>query len=201
MITPTNIFFKDPVKIPNLEAAPNGADKVADFESFKKIEEEEILIDGLGFELYELLETYISSNTTDARFDELLKGKTYTSNGITVRWEGLEGYSFLPYYIRYQWLRDSQSILTTMGMQRPEAVNSSPLSGIREESKMYRKFFKKYQGEDSLPRVVQTRFGSYVDYYGTVNTRRSLCQFLEDNKTDYPEAVFTHKENINVYGV
>jgi len=202
MITQLDIFQKDPLKIPNSVSTPNGANAVADVQNFVDLYEKEILIDGLGIELYDLLVTeYADLDNASQPIKDLVNGKEYTANSLTVKWEGLKNYSFLPYYIYWKYIQEKQDVFTTLGVERPEGVNSAHASSVYRATDKYNEFLRKYQGVDQAPRVIHTSYGYGVDYQVSTSTIRSLYQYLNDNKADYPTFRFTMHYPLNSHGI
>lgn len=200
MITTLDIFSKEPLRLPNVEAAPNGADNTLEIQGYIDMYERELLINCLGITLYNDVKEALGDleNATQA-IKELVNGVDYDLNGRTVRWNGLKEYSFLPYYIYWKYLQKKVDIFTTMGVERPEAVNSQSTSSIMRATEVYREFLQKYQSGDHLPTILYRRVGVGIDYSGTVTTDRSLYQYMVDNDLDV--TFFKFYEDINSLGI
>ena len=122
--------------------------------------------------------------------------------GLEVYWGGLQGAeSFLVPYAYSRWIIEEQDKLTTLGVERPDAVNSTSVSGQRRYAQAYNEFFERYQGECELPKILYRSAGIGIDWFGSRKTERSLYEFLYENKDYYPTWVFTHTENSNSWGI
>tara|TARA_R100000951_G_scaffold116799_1_gene131157 strand:+ start:6051 stop:6665 length:615 start_codon:yes stop_codon:yes gene_type:complete len=204
MITTLTTFQTGRFKIPNAVAAPLGADYTVDIQESIDLYERRILIDALGFDLYELVaDDYPLTGGEPANIIDLINGKNYTKDGVTVCWEGLLSSPLLPAYVYYQFLRDKQDIFTTMGVERPEAVNSVPVSSNERSTRAYIEFLEAYQGgHNTNPNIIHTSLGVGIDWMVGSNHLVSLYQYLEDNASDYPEkGVFTLHPSINTFGI
>lgn len=204
MILLIEYFETGRYKIPGAKSTPNGADRrdyiLESLEAFEK----EILIDGLGYSLYkEVLLALDDLENASQTLKDLIQGKDYTINGLQVHWEGLLGKeSLLVPYAYSQFLIRNQDTLTTFGTQQPEAINSSEVSAHPRYAEYYNEFFMKYQGEcNNTPKVIYRSAGVGIDWYGSRNTVKSLYEFLQDNESDYPNAVFKQKEMTNSWGI
>ena len=201
MILTPNIFINGKYKIPNTEQAPNGADYREDVQSMIDVKEREILIDGLGFELFETLKTeYADFGNASQPIKDLVDGKTYELEGKQVRYEGLS--KILTPYIYYHFLNEKTDVFTTMGIERPQAENSSSSSSLERASAAYRDFLKGYQGGDNAPKILYRSGGVGIDYFGSRSAFRSLYDYLVDNADDYPTAGdFVLHESMNSFGI
>lgn len=203
MIRTLTDFQTGYLRLPNAKTAPNEADFTTGIQEVIDEKEREILIDGLGVTLYDTLVTeYADLGTASQPILDLVNGKNYEVNGIAVKWEGLANNPFLGCYIYYHFMQEKQDIFTTMGTQKPDAVNSQAVSSIDRAVRMHRKFIKGYQGGDNTPIYISTPLVSGIDYQGAQSKIRSLYQFLQDNISDYPTATdFVPHTPINTFGI
>lgn len=171
-------FQEAPFKLPNSIPAPNEADYVSDIETAIADYEREILIEGVGVDMYNSLKV---SLTSPIALSELVEGKEYNLDGQKVLWGGIK--PVLQNYVYYRFLRDKNDLFTTMGVQKPEAVNSTYISPAERCSRYYNQFLDLYQGQKESP-------------------IRSLYQFMCDNETDYPNASnLVVKGGMNIFSV
>lgn len=200
IITPQH-FEKGSLKMPNVTPDPNGSDYIDDLQSVIDEKEREILIDGLGFELYTTLSNeYADLDNASQEIKDLVNGKSYTLDGMKVRYEGLT--PLLSNYIYYHFLNDKTDVFSTMGIERPDAINSMSVSSLQRGAKAYIKFLEAYQGGDAEPKIFHTRNGWGIDYYGSRSSIRSLYDFLNDNRADYPTAKnFIIHEPMNSFNI
>lgn len=200
MITTLDIFTKEPLKLPNVIASPNGADNRTEIQGFVDMYERELLINSLGLQRYNDLKTALDDlDNASQEFKDLVNGVEYTKYGNLVRWNGLKDYSFLPYYIYYKYIQRKVDVFTTMGVERPEAVNSTSISSISRATEVYREFIEKYQGGNSQPTILYRRAGIGIDYSQTTSIERSLYQYMQDVNMDITN--FKFYDNANSFGI
>lgn len=197
MITTLATYQKEPFKIPNSLPAPNGADSTESIQELIESCEREILIDGLGVDLFSEVKEAMEPGADIPPFiRSLIHGDTYEVNGRKVRWEGL--HDMLAYYVYYRFINGALDMLSTFGVEKPDSGNSQAVSAIPRSTHSYRQFHQRYQGQDEPPRITYTPFGVGVDYYRSQNSNRSLHQFLCDHDRDEN---FVFKDNINSMGI
>lgn len=207
MIVSLKQFEKGIYRIPGALKAPNGDDRSDTILEYIEKFEKDILIDGLGILLYkEVVDSFELTNgvytlkaTATQAIKDLVNGVTYTNEGLEVQWEGLE--PLLVPYVYAEYLANTQDILTNLGVKMPDAINTENVSAQPRYAKAYREFYKRYLNEDAEPRVLHRSAGIGIDWYGSRNTNISLYEFLITKDSDYPNAVFTYKENTNSFGV
>lgn len=197
MITTLATYQREPFKIPNSLPAPNGADLTESIQEAIDRCEREVLIDGLGIELYSEVEAAMEPGADIPPFVRaLIHGDTYETDGRKARWEGL--HDMLAYYVYYRYLNQSLDMFTTFGVEKPDAEGSKAVTAIPRSTHAYREFFRRYQGQDERPTIIRSPFGIGVDYYRSHSTNRSLYQFLCDHDRD---EYFVFKDNINSLGI
>lgn len=194
MISTLKNFEKGTLKLPNATSEPNGADNTLDIQSYIDTYEREILIKGLGPELYNLVKENFTGETLNEnapqKVKELVKGATYEVDGLSVTWEGLapitDNYVFYKFWTQMEHVkRDNDENI----QNPPKAVNA------------YQTFHEKYQGYDAGPRQVFNGTSYGIDWYGSRNTDRSLLQYLMDKADIYPEAELTPVLGMNSMGI
>ncbi len=201
MVLQLTDFQVYPYKLPNSISAPNGADATGDIVVAIDNYERELLIDGLGLPLYDLVNTATQDlgNATQA-LQDLVNGKQYTLDGRTVRYEGLK--PLLKNYVYYKFLKDKSDIFTTLGVEKPNAVNSTSQSPAQRAVKYYRDFLKAYQGGQCENNVYRDRLRGVLISTKSNSSIRSLYQFLDDEKLNYPTAEsFTIRPSTNVFSI
>lgn len=160
--------------------------------------EKDLLIGALGLDLYNELQIALADiDNADARWQNLVKGLEYSIDGKTYKWEGLNSpKSLIAYAIYYYFLERSNTFLTGIGVQQPNAENATNLNPNYKMSKAWQTFLIKYQkGYLVCPNIEVYNKGIFIDWLGSNNEIiRSLYQFLNDKIEDYPEW-----ENHNFY--
>ena len=131
--------------------------------------------------------------SVDAKWDDLLNGKTYTdSNGDSQVWKGMrwksntEGKynrSFLASYVYYHFESNDDSHRTGAGNFRIEAANAISVGKSMKVVKAWRKFVKLVQGELSTsPYSVKSgQYGGFITDYYTGDEEINLYQFIVDS--------------------
>lgn len=195
MILTLEHFQKGARKLPNAVAAPNGADNTADIQSYIDRFERDILIKGLGFELYDLVKNSYTGTTlndnAEQRIKDLVNGISYEIDGLQVNWEGLA--PLLTDYVFYKYWTE---------MERIKRDNDDKIVDPPKALHAYQSFHEKYQGIDPGPRYVMNASGSLgYDWYGSRNTNRSLWQYLDDKADIYPEAELIPQPGMNSMGI
>lgn len=170
--------------------------------------EKDLLIGALGLDLYNELQTALADiDNATARWQNLVKGLEYSIDGKTYKWEGLNSpKSLIAYAIYYYFLYRTNTFLTGVGVQQPNAENATNLNPNYKMSHAWQTFLRKYQNGFIDCPTVYKRYGiEFVDWYYTENNIiRSLYQFLNDKIEDYPEwenhSFFTYAE-VNSFGL
>ncbi len=140
--------------------------------------EKEILIQMFGYELWKLVDAYIMGDT--GVIADLVEGKEYEVDGYTVKWNGLinsDKVSLISYYVFYWWARNNATFTSSMG----------ELKSVGENAEAARLIQRMNNAWERLEHLAQSTNYPY----------ESLYTFLTENKSDYPEWVFTALGNIN----
>ncbi len=194
MILTLENFQKGQNKLPNAKIDPNGADNTADIQSYIDRFERDILIKGLGAQLYNLVKASFTGTTlnpaAEQRIKDLVNGKSYEADGLQVNWEGLE--PLLENYVFYKYWTQ----MTHVKRDNDENIQDPP-----KALNAYQSFHEKYQGHDAGPRYVRNAFGVGLDWYGSRSTDRSLLQYLIDKEAIYPEATLEPQEGMTSMGI
>lgn len=194
-------YFQSPKKvIPNLDEA--------DSKSFAELElliDEKcrlLLLDFLTVEQVTELETYLVDGLlpepptgVPQKWIDLINGKEYTKNGVTLKWTGLiytkgtfKG-SLLADYVYYFWLTENASYMTGVGDAKGNPKGATLVNPTQRVVNTWNDFVWKYQ-RDVLGncdfRHVNYNFFWYSDCDILSNPEVSLIQFLQDNDTVYP---------------
>jgi hypothetical protein len=198
MIT-NNTYYVNEIYIPH--AKPSVTSDVttvsADLNSFIEEYERECLIKSLGFQLFTLFEAELDDAQTtgvkigsDAKWNELLNGKTYTNpSGDLVTWRGiryrakvadtLPTKSFLANYVFYNFEMSEDVFNTGVGFVKAKAKNARERSPSQKVTNAWRKMVDVIQGEQFKKEVVLSRFGYGLDYYHN-NSEVTLYKFIND---------------------
>jgi hypothetical protein len=187
--------------------------------------EREALIKTLGYTLYNEFadqfdvdseDVWTIKGAADAKWGELLNGKEYEVNSVTVNYRGMiftEPYSgtdlnrsFISYYIYFHYLNDNMEDYGGTGITELQAKNATRISPIPKSIRSWRRFYELVVGTFNQPALLQNRSGMIgLDWFGSNDTERSLYQFIDDQNTlvadtyaDWEPANF---ENENQFGI
>lgn len=177
--------------------------------------EAEILVKALGRKLTkEFLSninpaTKVLVNGADAKWSNLLNGHDYVKNGDDFYWRGLIDTtgilkeSLIAYYIYYNYVREGQTVMTTMGAKKGNSQNTTDANATSKLVNAWRSLHKWYSGENYGCYNVSEYKGHIVeDYFGNDNSKDvSLYQFMTDNSEDYTGWSFTALDNKNEFGI
>lgn len=170
--------------------------------------EKHLLVGALGFELYNELQIALADiDNADARWQNLVKGLEYSIDGKTYKWEGLNSpKSLILYACKYQYLYRTNTFLTGVGAQQPNAENATKLAPNYLIAFCWQTFLRKYQtGAMVCPDISYLNGATFIDWVGSnENLFRSMYQFLNDKREDYPEWEnhnFYVYEDVNSFGI
>lgn len=152
--------------------------------------EPEILKSLLGYELYKLVAAY-NVLTSPQRIKDLVEGKEYEYNGMTIKWNGLintEKISLIAYYVYYKWLEVNGTQVGSVGLTVPMQENSQPISHIADQARVWNEMLKYYGKLPSYFHIEQP-------YY------ESAYLFLTEHEDDYPEWEFNELDLKNRFGI
>lgn len=220
-----NSYFINSIYIPHAETTVSSTilDEGSKVQDFINTYERECLIKSLGFQLFTLLndefkfdEVNLLKPTADAKWDDLVNGKSYTnSDSKAVKWRGIRfknepvagdyDMSFLAFYIYYFFEQDNEITRSGVGSVKTKAKNADTVSGSTKAISAWRKFVEMVQGKSTYPSIIEKRIGFGIDWYGDGGTEVSLYQFINDMNDDtadtYPD--FTPKSwvNQNQFGI
>lgn len=198
MIT-NNTYYVNEIYIPH--AKPSISSDVttvsAELDAFIDEYERECLIKSLGFQLFTLFDAELDADetnglkvTADAKWNELLNGKTYTNPaGDLVTWRGirfkakvtdtLNSRSFLANYVFYNYEQNADVFRTGVGYVKGKAKNAVERSPAPRAINAFRKMVDMIQGRQFKKELIVGRFGYGIDYYYE-NVEITLYQFIND---------------------
>lgn len=206
MITTSSYFVGD-IEISNIEdTAPNSnllGNKV-ELEKIIKIYEPDCLTKSLGYALYALLEAERDETKTnglkdsaDAKWNDLLNGKTYTKDGYPVKFKGIifkDGdikRSLIAEYIFHYYLKKNRKIRSGIGMHKAKGKGTIFVDDTREYVDSYNRFYELTVGNCK----------SIKENAGI----RSLYQFIDDMNTEtantYPNWMPYTFPKLNIMGL
>ena len=196
MIIDSTYFILE-LKHPNANTDTQAASQwrtnaITELDSFIKKYSSLFLKITLGYNMYKVLVSNLDTNglisdNAPQNLLELVKGKTYTKEGKTYRWEGLAFEEFgvktslLANYVFCKVLKNEQGFLSDIGNVKLEGKNSVRYTPRQEYTEAWNEFV----------RLNEESCGDFV----------SLIQFLEDHKEDFPESNPKKYKSINLFGI
>lgn len=208
-IIDTSYFIRD-ISIPNVDSGTRVQDYI-------DLYEKEVLIDLLGYTLYQEFTTAIAGSPAQ-KWVDLRDGAEFSFelNGDTIntKWEGLKNTikkSLIAYYVYYKLVYDGVIQLTGTGAvvsknENSEVVDATPLM-VNAWNNMVALYGYipevKYYGESYgfYPYDAYKIFNKHSDTYPFYNELPSAYNFLNANRDDYDNWVFTPKEYLNRFGI
>ena len=185
MIIDKTYFLSGELFIPNANDGNMGSSIESNLDIVIKRYERQLLLDALGVELYNELETAMDDlQNADQKWQYLVNGTDYTISGVKYRWDGLKGKNkdgLLAHYVYCMYLRQDEIDYSTTGMKRNAVENAIRASFTEKYVQSWCAFIKMYQGDNEV--------------------NRSLKQFLEDMESDYPLDGFKCYGNVNRFGI
>ena len=175
------------------------------------IYERELLLGGLGVDLYSQLQLALPDlDAADPKWKKLVEGEIYTNdNGDKKISDGLIGFqkqSFVAFYVFAEYMRNDNEVYTTTGVVKNTAKNAENVNPTPKFIKAHREFIKGYQGFlFQEPRVLLNGFGSLgLDWRGNaVNV--CLLEYLTDkndlDKTSFPDFEFRFYDELTSFGI
>lgn len=180
--------------------------------------EKEILLYGLGYELYTDLQDALAAvsgvpGDLTGIWGDLVNGKDYTivdveGNTVEVRWNGIlntDLESFVAYYIWFYWKTDRVQQETNIGTVVSKVENSSIVASHRQMVQAWNKFVELY-GEIPYKMSYGRKYYDISHQTGVAsgNTFRSMKDFIEDMneavEDTYANWVFVPFEKLNIMG-
>ena len=193
-----NTYFVGDIALPNLDEVTNSfADSITRYE-------EEILKNLLGYRLYDALKTIVAlGEPYPTIWDDFINGAEFTfefeGNTITQKWNGLVNtdlISLISYYVYYQYRYENLSTTTSINDVQGIAENSTKVNDARKMVYAWNKGIELY-GE--LP--TWNFFYKYHSTYEFYNDKPSAYNFLNANRSDYPNWVFSSLNRLNEFGI
>ena len=218
-----NTYFKGEIYIPLANPSITKAVKgvALELEAFIEEYERDCLIKCLGFVLYneflaeiDMTESNGLKPTANAKWDDLLNGKTYTDvNGNNVVWAGIRqkvpntsttyNKSFLANYIYWYYEKNNEISRSAVGHVKPKAKNAVIMSPIARPVTAWRKFIKLVQGEKAVATPIYSRYGLGIDYFQ--NTETPLYKFIndmnslvEDTYSDFEPKLWVNQNQLGI---
>ena len=194
-----NTYYKDEIYIPHAKPSvtANVTTVSAELDSFIEEYERECLIKCFGLQLFNLFYVELDDAQTngldagaDAKWNDLLNGKTYTNPaGDLVDWKGirykakfadtLPSRSFLANYVFYNYEQNADVFRTGVGYVKGKSKNAEERSPAPRVIGAWRKMVDVIQGEEFTTNIITNRFGYAVDYYYD-NSEVTLYKFIKD---------------------
>lgn len=200
---PTELYIPLSVAQPTTVSTVASPNNKAALEEMITEVEKDILINALGLDIYNELQTALNDLPNAAqKWRDLVEGVEYDGK----KWEGLQNdYSLLAFAIYYMFVNENTQFLTAVGVGQPNAQNSTIVTPFYKLSNAWNSFISKYQdGAMVNPNITYTNGVYFEDWLGTQNkVFVSLYRFLVDKKDDYGWELsnFTYYENVNSFGI
>ena len=194
-------YFKGDIYIPHAKPGiSNPATGVSvDVIDFINQYASECLFDCLGPQLYEDLKLNLDSNETswvdalaDAKWDELVNGKTYTdpNSGLEIIWRGIryisdfEGStydkSFLANYVYFFYEKKEYITRSGTGHEKENAHNAETVTPTHKVVNSWNKFVSLVQGDEAPELLYGEYIGYGIDHY-VGGSKVSLYKFINDS--------------------
>ena len=196
-------YFTGEIAIPGASSETALTQAIAQYEK-------EILIKLLGYKLYSLLQADLVDGAPVTQiYIDLVNGKefTLTYNGVDylVKWEGLANaakQSLIAYYVFYKYVERNVSTFYGTGVSQAnvqegwQRINpaSKMINAWERMRELYGKVPPEYKQYYDRP-ILGTDLSEIWELQGTA------YNFLLENKTDYPDWVFTPLWNMNQFGI
>jgi hypothetical protein len=202
-----NTYFINDLAIPNAIASPTIGDNTPDnidyIDDCIEYVEKNLLINALGLTIYNELQTALADlPSADQKWKDLVNGLEYDGK----IWEGLRSpKSLLCYAVYYTFLDWNTTFWTTVGVQRPQAENSTTITPEFKLATAFQTFSGKYQGgycfEPYRAYIDGVKFTDYLGSHDEVII--SLFQYLKDKKADFTweERYFKGYRQKNSFGL
>jgi len=169
--------------------------------------EKEILVKGLGYQLYKDFTEGLAQETIDQKWLDLRDGKDYEIDGVLVHWNGLaneEKKSLIAYYVYYWIRRNSVSVMGNNGGQMiNDFENAGNTDSLLQQSIAWNEMLELYGVVPEINYNVIDNLGNkfFIPNNTTAITYEpTLFNFLaysNRNETVYHNWVFTPLEAIN----
>jgi hypothetical protein len=205
-------YFTRELSIPNVNEVQTEAYDTLNY--FVDEYVRQLLRDALGIESFNELDTYVIDGAFDSTsapqyIIDLVEGKEYEKSGITYKWSGLintQGVfkkSLLANYVYYNWLLNSFTTQSGVGEVTLNPQNANLVNPTQRLVSAWNKFLEMYQNQClKYPHVYYKGYTQVIDWLGfSTNTEVSLIQYLQDNKTDFPNATLRVYEYQNQLGI
>lgn len=212
----TTAYFKGSIHIDNAtDVAPN-SDLLGNTTELNEFIQEfvpECLIMVLGYSLFNELQNELDpqqanglKDTAHQKWNDLLNGKEYQIDGVTVKWNGLIysqaniKRSLLADYVYFKYMENEKA-----SMQENEVNNAIVTSAFPKVVKAWRRFHSLVIGSFNSPTRIHSKHGYGIDWLNTNNGLRSLYQFIQDvnniDPTTYENWTPTSFENLNNFDI
>jgi hypothetical protein len=192
-----NTYFVGDIALPNLGEVPNT------FQDTMDRYEEESLKSLLGYQLYNAFIAGIAEETPDQKWLDLRDGVEFTfdfcGETITQKWNGLinaEKVSLISYYVYYQYRYENISTTTSINDVQGMPENATKVNDTRKMVYAWDKGLNLY-GEIAS----WFFFSKYSNTYEFYTDEPSAYNFLNANRADYDNWVFTPLLRLNEFGI
>jgi len=191
-------YFVGDIALPNLDEVSNTIQDTIDRY------EEECLKNLLGHQLYEAFILGLEEPSPDQEWIDLRDGKEFTfevdGHTVTEKWNGLinnDRVSLISYYVYYKYRYENLSTTTSINDVQGIAENATKVNDTR---KMVYAWNRGIELSGSIT-PWEDYFYKYDDTYEFFNDLPSAYNFLNANRGDYPNWVFTPLLRYNEFGI
>lgn len=211
MIIDTSYFTSSPLFVPEAVAQPtigyNTPSNVDDFKAYIDRMEYQFLVNSIGFSQYSELKDQFNEDGTwkdDAlpKWKDLVDGK---NSWVGLRYNiGTGKLSIIAYYIYSMWVYENYTTLTSLGVQSPDAANSTKVNPTLEHIDKWNVFVEMYQGCSQLGfnhwNPIFFEWNGYP-YHRENGNFLSFLGYISSNPTLYDNSSFNYYETKNRFGL
>ena len=191
-------YFVGDIALPNLDEVSNS------FQDTMDRYEEEILKSLLGYQLYKAFIAGIGEVTPDQKWIDLRDGGVeftfdFCGETITQEWNGLinsDLVSLISYHVYYKYRYENLSTTTSINDVMGIAENATKVNDTRKMVYAWNRVLSLY-GE--IP--IFSGFTKYSDTYEYFTDEPSCFNFINANRADYDNWVFTPLLRLNEFGI
>ena len=196
-----NTYFVGDIALPNLDEVSNS------FQATMDRYEEEVLRSLLGHVLYTEYKIAVDAGEPYAtKWDDFINGAVFTfefcGETITQKWNGLinsDLISLISYYTYYQYRYENLSTTTSINDVQGISENATKVNDTRKMVNAWNKGLRLY-GETPIFST-ELPFNKYNSTYEYFTDEPSAYNFLNANRADYDDWIFSPLNRLNEFGL